>query len=171
MEMLIEFSEMKEKEMYRLAHEIYVEASLEIAKEKCPKQENLPEAIREEEDYFVGFLKRFMENEKNGYYVLEADGKWVSALRLTELDGFYYLEALETAPEHRRNGYAAALIDEVISLLQKRGQVVIRSNVNKSNVASLATHKKCGFRIELENGVNCLTGEERDYVYGMIYEG
>jgi len=169
--MLIEFSEMKENEMYRLAHEIYAEASLAIAKEKCPEQEDLSESIREEEDYFVGFLKRFMEKEKNRYYVWEVDGKWVSALRLTELDGFCYLEALETAPEHRRKGYAASLIGEVLAALKTRGRVTIRSNVNKNNVASLATHKKCGFKIELENGVNCLTGEVRESVYGMIYEG
>ena len=59
-------------------------------------------------------------------------------------------------------------------VLEKDGDwvsdVVIRGNVNKSNVASLTTHKKCEFRIELENGINFLTGEERDYVYGMIYE-
>ena len=169
--MLIEFEKMNEQEMYRMVREVYLEGCIENAREKYPEREDLTEAIREEEDYFVGFLKRFMGNEKNRYYVWEADGKWVSALRLTKLDGFYYLEALETAPEHRRNGYAETLINEVISSLKKRGQAVIRSNVNKSNAASLATHKKCGFRIELENGVNCLTGEERDYVYGMIYEG
>ena len=169
--MLIEFGKMNEQEMHHMVREVYPEGCIENAREKYPEREDLTGAIQEEEDYFVGFLKRFMESEKNRYYVLEVDGKWVSALRLTKLDGFYYLEALETASEHRRNGYAEALINEVISLLKKRGQAVIRSNVNKSNVASLATHKKCGFRVEMENGVNCLTGEERDYVYGMIYEG
>lgn len=169
--MVIEFEQMKEQEMYRLVREVYPEGSLEIAQEKNPELEDLSEAIREEEEYFVGFLKRFMESEQNRYYVLDIDGRWVSALRLTRLDGFYYLEALETAPEYRRNGYAAQLIGEVIALIKEGGEVTIRSNVNKSNVASLVTHKKCGFSIELENGVNCLTGEVRDYVYGMIYEG
>ncbi len=169
--MLIEFGKMDEQEMHRMVREVYPEGCIENAREKYPEREDLTEAIREEEDYFVGFLKRFMENERNQYYVWEVDGKWVSALRLTKLAGFYYLEALETAPEHRRNGYAAKLIDEVLAMLKTHGGVTIRSNVNKSNEASLATHKKCGFRIELENGVNCLTGEERDYVYGMIYEG
>lgn len=34
-----------------------------------------------------------------------------------------------------------------------------------------ATHERCGFKIEQENGRNCLTGEVRESVYGMIYEG
>ncbi|MBQ8038276.1 MAG: GNAT family N-acetyltransferase, partial [Lachnospiraceae bacterium] len=121
-EMLIEFGKMNEQEMHRMVREVYPEGCIENAREKYLEREDLTRAIQEEEDYFVGFLKRFMENEKNRYYVLEDDGKWVSALRLTKLDGFYYLEALETAPEHRRNGYAEALINEVISLLKKRGQ-------------------------------------------------
>lgn len=162
---------MNEAEMYRMVQEVYKEASLEIARERYPEREEWSDVIREEEAYFVGFLKRFMEHEKNRYYVLEIDGKWVSALRMTKLDDFYYMEALETAPEYRRKGYAVELVGEVISLLNKYGRLCIRSNVNKINTASLATHEKCGFRIELENGVNCLTGEERDCVYGMVYEG
>lgn len=169
--MVHEFKEMTESEMYRMVREVYPEGSLEIAREKYPQLEDLSEAISEEERYFVSFLHKFMASEQNRYYVLEMDGAWVSALRLTKLEGFYYLEALETAPQHRKKGYAAILIRKVCSLLKQQNNVVIRSNVNKSNMASLATHKKCGFRIELENGVNCLTGEERDYVYGMIYEG
>lgn len=168
--MLIEFNEMNENEVYRMVHEVYIEGSYENAKEKYPNLEDLSEAIREEEQCFMGFLKRFLEKEQNKYYVYEVDGAWVSALRLTKLDGFYYMEALETAPEYRQKGYAAKMIDEVISLLRGRGAVIIRSNVSKSNQPSLATHEKCGFRIERENGINCLTGEQRDYVYGMIYE-
>lgn len=169
--MVLEFKEMNEVEMYRLVREVYSEGSFEIAREKHPGQMDLSEAILEEEEYFVGFLKKFMTNEQNRYYVVEIEDKWVSALRLTQIEDFYYLEALETAPEYRRNGYAETLIEDVISLLKNRGNVIIRSNVNKSNVASLVTHERCGFRIERENGVNCLTGERRDCVYGMIYEG
>ena len=45
----------------------------------------------------------------------------------------------------------------------------IRSNVNKKNVASLATHRKCGFTIGEENGINYLCGEQYDHLYGMMY--
>lgn len=168
--MLLEFNKMNEAELYRMVHEVYIEGSRELAKEKHPELEDLSETICEEEHYYVEFLKEFLEKEKNKYYVYEVDGAWVSALRLTRLDGFYYMETLETAPEYRKKGYAAKMIEEVITLLGQRGPVIIRSNVDKSNRASLVTHEKCGFRIERESGINCLTGEQRDYVYGMIYE-
>lgn len=167
--MLLEFVTMNEEEMYRMVHEIYAEGSFENAKWKHPELEDLSEAIKEEEIYFMGFLKKFFSKEENRYYVLEEGGAWVSALRLTRLDGFYYMEALETAEQHRRKGYAAKLISEVITLLKSRGTVVIRSNVSKKNEASLATHKKCGFCVEEENGINYITGERRENVFGMLY--
>lgn len=169
---LLEFNAMDEKNMYRMVHEIYSEASYEIAKEKHPEVEeieDLEEAIKAEGLYFVEFLKKFMSKTQSRYYVLEVNGQWVSALRLTKIDDFYYMEALETAPEQRRNGYASKLIKDVISLLKVCGKVVMRSNVNKTNMASLATHKKCGFAIERETALNYLTGKTNEQCYGMIY--
>lgn len=169
---LLEFSAMDEKNMYRMVHEIYSEASYEIAKEKHPeveKIEDLEEAIKAEELYFMEFLKKFMSKTQSKYYVLGVNGQWVSALRLTEVEGFYYMEALETAPEHRKKGYASQLISEVIALLKTRGEVIMRSNVRKTNEASLVTHKKCGFVIERDIALNCLTGKMNEHSYGMIY--
>lgn len=167
--MLLIYPQMTTPGMYRLVREVYREACIENASDKHPESSDLTAAIKEEEDYFVDFLKAFFAKVENTYYVLEVDGQWVSALRLTEIDDFYYMEALETAPEHRRKGYASVLIREVISLLGQNGPVKIRSNVNKRNVASLATHRACGFTIEEENGINYLSGEQRDYLYGMVY--
>lgn len=167
--MLRIFQQMNEPEMYRLVREIYPEGCIENASDKHPELTDLTDAIKEEEDYFVEFLKRFFKQEQNTYYVLETNAQWVSALRLTKINDFYYMESLETAPEHRKNGYAARLINEVITYLSQYGPVMIRSNVNKKNEASLATHRKCGFTIEEENGINYLSGEQRDYVYGMRY--
>ncbi|MBQ8815083.1 MAG: GNAT family N-acetyltransferase [Lachnospiraceae bacterium] len=168
-QMLLTFNQMTEPQMCRMVHEIYIEASMENATDKHPELSDLTEAIKEEERYFIDFLKTFFSKEQNTYYVLDVDGQWVSALRLTKIDDFYYMEALETAPNHRRKGYAAALIREVISSLSGKGAVKIRSNVNKKNIASLATHRKCGFTIEEENGINYLYGEQYDHLYGMMY--
>lgn len=168
---LIIFDTMSVDEMYRMVHEIYAEGNRINAKWRNPELENLTEAIKEEETSFMNFLKAFMSTAQNSYYILEIGGQWVSALRLTRIEDFYYLEALETAEEHRKKGYAAKLILKVIALLKKQGQVIIRSNVAKTNPASLATHKKCGFTIEEGNGTNHLTGQQRDSVYGMLYVG
>ena len=168
--MLLEFCSMTENEMYRMVHEIYREGNVENARWRNPELEDLTEAIKAEEDSFVAFLKTFLKKEENCYYVLELDGEWVSALRLTKIRDFYYLEALETAEAHRKNGYAAQLVGEVVQLLKTRGKVIIRDNVSKRNLPSLATHKKCGFEIEEENGTDHLSGEQSDRVYGMILE-
>lgn len=162
--MLLTFKDMSKEEMYRMVHSVYAEASYEIAKEKHPEMQDLSKAIQEEEHYFVEkFLGKFMSKDENTYYVWEENGEWVSALRLTKLEGFYFMEALETAPEHRRKGCASELIKAVIQKLEEDESVVIRSNVRKTNTASLSTHQKCGFVIEGENGTeNCF--------YGMFYQ-
>ncbi len=40
--------------------------------------------------------------------------------------------------------------------------------MNKQNVASLATHQKCGFIIEEENGINYLCGDRKKAVITRI---
>ena len=167
--MLLEFTTMTEAEMLRMIRSIYTEGCRENAQWRHPKAEDLTDAIHEEEQFFLEFLGKFMPQERNRYYILEENGEWISALRLTHIENFYYLEALETAETHRQQGCAARLMGEVIALLRKRGSVELRSNVDKENTASLATHKKCGFVIAEENGINYISGTESEYVYGMRY--
>lgn len=166
--MLLVFETMNEDEMLRMVQGVYREACLDNARWHHPDCADLSEAIREQEQGFVEFLKEFLAEERNQYFLWEDAGEWVSALRLTKLDGFYYLEALETAPEHRKKGYGAKLMQAVAEYLQKHGPVVIRDNVSKKNVPSLELHKKCGFIIEAENGIDHLAGTQSDRVYGMI---
>lgn len=168
--MLLEFCSMTEQEMYRMVHEIYREGNVENARWRNPGLEDLTEAIKAEEESFVAFLRTFLEKDENSYYVLAVEGAWVSALRLTKIRDFYYLEALETAEAHRKKGYAAQLIREVVKLLKTRGKVILRDNVSKRNLPSLATHRNCGFEIETEKGINYLSGEQSDQVYGMLFK-
>ena len=168
--MLLEFKTMTDEEIDRLVHDIYPEGCVINAKWRYPDREDLSDAIEEEAKYFAKFLKEsFFTKENNSYYVLDVEGEWVSALRLTKLDGFYYLEALETPPKQRKMGYGARVLKETIEFLAKRGPVVIRDNVKKDNLASLVTHRKCGFRIEQEEAVNQLSGEVKADCYGLIY--
>jgi len=75
----------------------------------------------------------------------EVEGKYVSALRLEPYKDGLLLEALETVPDQRKKGYAAALIQDVQRYLIRQGSVKLYSHVNKRNTASLKTHEKCGF--------------------------
>lgn len=145
---------MSKEEMYHMIHSVYSEASYEVAKKEH-------KTIREAEQYYVEkFLGRFMSGNETTYYVWEENDEWVSALRLTKLDDHYFLEALETAPEQRRKGYASQLIQTLIQKLEDK-HVIIRSKVRKTNIASLRTHQKCGFIIEKE---------KEDCFYRMLYQ-
>lgn len=81
----------------------------------------------------------------------------------------YYLEALETPPIYRKMGYASQLLKEIIAYLHTQGPVDIRDCVNKTNAASLATHKKCGFVLAEENGIYYPSGTVNPKTYGMRY--
>lgn len=169
--MLLEFTTMRDTDAMRMIQTIYTEGCRENAQEpeRHPDGITLAAAIAAEEQDFLKFVRKFLSEERNCYYILEENGEWVSALRLTHLDDFYYLEALETTENHRREGCAVRLLHEVAALLRTRGTVSIRSCVHKRNAPSLATHKKCGFIIAEENGTDYLDGSCSDRHYGMWY--
>lgn len=167
--MLYVFDQMSEEERLRLVQSVYPEGCLDNARWKYPDREDLSEAIREQEQGFVAFLKEFLEEDRNRYFLWEEGGEWVSALRLTKLSDCLYLEALETAPAHRKKGYGEKLFHGMVEYLQQEGPVVIRDNVSKRNIPSLEWHRKCGFEIEAENGVNQREGTSSDRVYGMVF--
>lgn len=66
-------------------------------------------------------------------------------------------------------GYASQLLKEIIAYLHTQGPVDIRDCVNKTNAASLATHKKCGFVLAEENGIYYPSGMVNPKTYGMRY--
>ncbi len=169
--MLLEFTTMRDTDAMHMIRSIYSEGCRENAQEleRHPESTTLAAAIAEEEQGFLEFVRKFLSEERNRYYILEENGEWVSALRLTHIEDFYYLEALETAEAHRKKGYAVRLLQEVIALLRTRGKVEIRCNVHKKNIPSLATHKKCGFIVAEEHGINYISGTQSEYLYGMLY--
>ena len=118
--------------------------------------------------------KDFLAKPGNTYWILEEEGAWVSALRLSRIeDGFYYMEALETHPRYRRKGYGIKLLQGVIEALKEGGSFKICDCVWKRNTPSLAVHEKCGFGIVSERGMDYIHGEADENNYGLqyIYEG
>ncbi len=108
------------------------------------------EGVRKAEKDFLCFLQEvFFHRPGPAYCVLAEDGCWLSALRYNETQpGRFFLEALETRPDRRRQGWARRLLDEVQAELRGRGLPFrIRDCVAKDNFASLRTHAACGFRI------------------------
>ena len=85
---------------------------------------------------------------------------WVSALRTCKIpEGPYYLEALETRPDRRRQGYGVRLLSEVLDAMKAEGPFRLCDCVGKKNTASLRAHEKCGFRIVSEKGYDYLHRE------------
>ncbi|MBR3241928.1 MAG: GNAT family N-acetyltransferase [Parasporobacterium sp.] len=151
--------------------DLYAEGNAENTDYFYPEMADKKAAISKVEDDFLNYIRTEFLGGGNTYWVLEADGRWISALRLYPLEQeFYYLEALETHPAFRQQGYASKLLNAVISELKKTGSFVLCDCVSKKNMASIQTHLKCGFIIASEDGIDYLTGEADSRDYGMRYE-
>ena len=125
--------------------DVYIEGNREKAEEYGDG--GLLQAERE----FFDYLREDFFRQKDAFYaVWQVAGQYVSALRLEPYGDGWLLEALETAPNHRKQGYAKALMAEVLDMM---GEIVVYSHVSKRNEASLRTHYACGFQKHLDHVV------------------
>ena len=150
--------------------DLYGESNRENVDYFYPEMEDKAAALALVEESFLRFLREdFLPKPENTYWVLE-EGVYVSALRLTEVKPReFYLEALETHPDHRRQGWAAALFREVLTALGEEGSFLVRDCVSKKNAASLKTHEKAGFSVADDGGYDPLRDEKRQGEYTMEY--
>lgn len=117
--------------------------------EKAFDWPNLPEmfALQLAEQDFRQYLKDVFFRTPGAFCAIwEEHGKYVSALRLEPYRDGLLLEGLETAPEHRKKGYACMLILSVQNYLKEQGKSKIYSHIEKHNQASRKTHEKCSFK-------------------------
>lgn len=161
------YSELDERSLM----DIYAESNLENTEYFCPGETDRAAAVSQVESGFLDFLKQeFFQLPKAAYWVWETDGIWVSALRTCEVqDRLYYLEALETHPEHRKKGYGALLLSGVVEAMKADGAFRLCDCTGKRNIASLKTHEKCGFQIVSEAGYDYLLKEANDLDFGLEY--
>ena len=122
--------------------DVYMEGNLEKAEEYGDGG-----LLRAEREFYDYLREDFFRQQGAFYAVWTEQGEYVSALRLEPHKDGWLLEALETAPDCRRKGYAKMLMAAVV---EQMGQVVIYSHVSKQNEASLRTHYACGFRKHLD---------------------
>lgn len=126
--------------------EVYIAGNQENAEERYS---DLPEGqglLQAEQDFYQYLWEVFFATPGAFYAIWQENGRYVSALRLEPYKDGLLLEALETAPDKRRKGYAEALIRSILS-----GRGKIYSHVHKRNAPSLRIHEKCGFRRISEN--------------------
>lgn len=122
--------------------EVYMEGNMENAQEFWPDLPAGQKLLRAEQQFYQYLQEGFFSLPGAVYAIWQEDGNYVSALRLEPYKDGWLLEALETAPGHRRRGYAGRLITEAVA---KMGLHKVYSHVGKKNAASLAVHKSCGF--------------------------
>lgn len=149
--------------------EIYVEGNREHSAELWPEKPEEEQLILAKRDFRRYLEEQFFPQPGAVYAVWEAEGQYVSALRLEPNRDGLLLEALETIPEQRRKGYAVTLIRAVQSWLREQGKGKVYSHVSKRNTASLRTHERCGFRRFLDYEV-CFDGSVNPNAYTMLYE-
>jgi RimJ/RimL family protein N-acetyltransferase len=135
---------------FRGLMELYAEGNRENGEEQYPQFSAGQQLLRAEADFYSYLQDVFFRTPNAVYMIWIENGKYCSALRLEPYQDGLLLEALETHPEHRRQGYAAELIRAVFANL---GTGKIYSHVHKKNVASLRTHVKCGFARILEHAI------------------
>ena len=91
------------------------------------------------------FLREdFFPKPGNVLYVLEQDGIWVAALRLTKLEDCWWLEALETKPGERRKGYASTILRDCFPYCRALGLDRILVCCKVENEASRRVIRKNG---------------------------
>ena len=73
------------------------------------------------------------------------EGIYVSALRLEPYRDGLLLEALETMPDCRRQGYGKKLVLAALEAVWQENPLPVYSHVPKRNHPSLAIHNACGF--------------------------
>lgn len=127
--------------------EVYTESCRENGAEFWPWETPERQLALVEQDFY-DYLVRCFFTADGAVYAIRTEGeRYVSALRLEPYRDGLLLEALETAPEFRRKGYARDLI---CAVLAEYSGVKIYAHVSKRNMASLRTHEVCGFQRVLE---------------------
>ena len=121
---------------------VYLQGNQEKAERDYPEEPAGAGLRLAEEDFYRYLRECFFRTPGAVYAVWEEGGSYVGALRLEPYRDGVLVNALETAPQQRRKGYASRLLEAVLGTLN--GPVY--SHVAKRNLPSLALHERLGFR-------------------------
>lgn len=100
--------------------------------------------LRAQEDTYH-YLRDEFYSLKGAYYAFWVeDDRWICALRMRPYQNGMLMDALETAPAFRNQGFARKLLREV--LLQLPPDIYVYSRILRRNKASVRVHLQCGFQ-------------------------
>lgn len=169
---LLRFDRLEDLDFPKLM-EVYRESNTQNISYFFPEETDRERGLRGvEEKFYEYFETDFFAAPGRRYYVLADGENWTSAIRLFPVPGqtvAWYAEALETAPDCRRRGYARRLFELVFRELSAEGPFVLTDSVNRNNDASLAFHGAMGFQ-QFQDPACCpLNGNTNPRALGMIY--
>ncbi len=154
---------------FRKLMDVYVEANRENGAELAPQEPEDRQLQIGEDDFYSYLHDVFFKRDGVCYAVWMVDETYVSALRLEPYRDGLLLEALETAPDCRRRGYARNLVQAVQGWLSQRGSVRLYSHVGKQNEASMRVHLQCGFRV-IGDSAAYIDGSVNNRACTLLYE-
>lgn len=150
--------------------DLYRESILKRGRELAPEEETFRQIRISEDDFYNYLSSSFFRTEDAVYAIWEEGGRYFSALRLEPFQDGLLLEALETVPDERGRGYASKLIRDVQEwLVSEKGSVKVYSHINKRNLASLAVHRTCGFKVIMDHAVY-IDGSVNSVAYTLCWE-
>lgn len=132
--------------------DVYSEANRERASDAYAHMER-GQGILEAEQEFYAFLREFFRLP-GAYLALWApDGVYKAALRIEPYEDGVLIEGVETAPDSRRQGHGAKLLQETVKYLKNEKAEKIYSHIARDNIASVRLHRSCGFEKLLDHAV------------------
>ena len=108
---------------------------------------SLPESeriLRAQEDTYHYLQDEFYATDGAYYAFWVEEDRWICALRMRPYQEGMLLDALETAPSYRNQGFAKKLLGEV--LLQLQPGTCVYSRILRRNKHSVRVHLQCGFQ-------------------------
>lgn len=168
--MLIRLKELLDEDSHLLMA-VYKESNKENIAYFFPEIKDPEKGLQMAEEAYVRWLKdEFLKKGNTSCYVWKENGIWKSSLRLHQVTHeCYYIEALETHPEYRKQGYAEKLLNSLIDELKEKGAFRIESYTSTKNIASQKTHKKCGFILKGGSPFDYANQEYVDDALGFVY--
>jgi len=148
---------------------VYAEGNAENAEAFYPNEDKNIGILRAEEDFYQYLSQSFFPVKGAVYAIWQEKAEYLSALRLEPYRDGLLLEALETHPNYRRQGYGKKLILAVLQWLKGQGSCIVYSHIHKRNQASLQTHLSCGFERISEQAVY-IDGSVTDSSCTMRYQ-
>lgn len=129
---------------FRQLCDVYSDELLKAGREQYD-QFSLNLQILEAEQDFYHYLNEFFKVIDAFYGIWSVEGTYKAALRIEPYQDGVLLSGLQTASNSRKKGYAARLVEETLTYLSDKGVHMVYSHIHNKNVASIKTHRKCGF--------------------------